>query len=133
MAVRLGPLTDLFALVGPDALARLSRLGEESFGLVSLSFRHPRHWRNLSGPQARACQAREDRFPDLSTLPTLLAAGAVWVFFQTSPKSPSANPVAAGLPNRVFAVLLNIRLQGRDRGIVGEACGPAAHLPCRPG
>ena len=75
MAVRLGPLTDLFALVGPDALARLSRLGEESFGLVSLSFRHPRHWRNLSGPQARACQAREDRFDAIDAIGGVTKSG----------------------------------------------------------
>jgi hypothetical protein len=35
------------------------------------------------------------------------------VFFQTSLKSPSANPVAAGPPNPDLAVLANIRLEGR--------------------
>ena len=62
MAVRLGPLTDLFALVGPDALTRLLPPRRRVLRSGFLSFRHPRHWRNLSGPQARACRAREDRF-----------------------------------------------------------------------
>ena len=38
MAVRLGPLTDLFALVGPDALTRMCRLGEEVLRSLSASW-----------------------------------------------------------------------------------------------
>ena len=93
MAVRLGPLTDLFALVGPDALTRLSRLGEESFGLVSLSFPHPRHWKNLSGPQARACRAREDRFGAIDATDAIGGGGGLGVL-------PNLLGIALGKPSR---------------------------------
>ena len=103
-AVRLGfGLTDLFAVVGSDALTRLRRLGEDVLADRLVRRLHDmKELRRAGGPSR---QAREDRL-FLSTLTTLLAGSLA--FFQTYPKSPFGSPVVAGLRAPSSAVLVNI-------------------------
>ena len=72
------------------------------------------------------CQPRREPMPHLGAGdPGRRDLAAPRVFFQTSPKSPSANPVVTGLRNPIFAVLANIRLerQLRDAAPAPARCG----------
>lgn len=53
-------------------------------------------------------RARSDTYRRYCRYWRQVRTATTWVFFQNPSESLSANPVAAGLPNSVFAVLLNI-------------------------
>lgn len=59
-------------------------------------------------PQAPSRRARSDTYRRYCRYWRQVRTATTWVFFQTPSESLLANPVAAGLPNSVFAVLLNI-------------------------